>query len=376
MATPILIGADIGATELILASRLVDGSIRFKDFSLCNSDSVPFSSELEKVRGGVLPSVGSGAWRLATSIESGSGVLVEKHREPLCIWSAIEYLLSRGDPKSFEAFRIDHSFLPGSSSHPISSIFPSISRIEELRINVPLSELTGSFPILLVNMKTGSSFYRIDSPRDIVRVGGSSIGATTIAALGESLINRGSLTEIVGEALGLEGTSSADLLVEDIYGGDCESIGLPGSIIASCFGKVGSRELPKSDIAKSLLDLMCINTAQLTKLHAKLNGCRTAIIVGSIGESLQVAECIQRVLNILSVRDGSPLSAVFFKHTRYLGCLGALLRREMLVRGLSGNQLSSIPVDTATVEDSVDDETCTKLRISTPKPPQTTDLLN
>jgi len=31
-----------------------------------------------------------------------------------------------------------------------------------------------------------------------------------------------------------------DMLVKDIYGGDCTSLGLPGDLIASSFGKVAA----------------------------------------------------------------------------------------------------------------------------------------
>jgi type II pantothenate kinase len=159
--------------------------------------------------------------------------------------------------------------------------------------------------------------------------------------------------------------SCTDLLVEDIYGGDCDSIGLPGSIIASSFGKAGSdstSEYPY-DMSKSLVDLAAINTAQLANLHAQLNGCKSAIIVGSIGgsnELLPISECIQRVLNIVnrSRRETTGLEAIFLKQSKFLGCLGALLQRPQD----TAYDLST-PNDTATIRDFVNDETCTKLRI-------------
>lgn len=175
--------------------------------------------------------------------------------------------------------------------------------------------------------------------------------------LGQALVGTGTMGGLVERAATIQGTSGADLLVEDIYGGDCASIGLPGHVVASCLGKAKSTAGESADLAKSLLGFFAINTAQLTNLHASMHGCRTALIVGAV-DDVGVAECMQRVLHILA-RGRRPLRAVFFRNARYLSCLGALLRREHLVK-----QFGSRPRDTATVADGLDDETYTKLRLS------------
>ena len=84
------------------------------------------------------------------------------------------------------------------------------------------------------------------------------------------------------------------------------------------------------------------------------NNFRTAVIVGSLGDKMEISECIQRVLNILR----SDVEAVFFQDSKFLGCLGAMLRREQILNGLVN--------DTVTMTDFVDDETYTKLRVATP----------
>lgn len=346
--------------DLLLAIRENSGSaIEFSEYKLV--DTEVFQEVLSKYRGRVVPSVGSGAWRLSNDIRDVSGALLEKHREPICIWTAIKHVLNEPD-YMMEAYKFVYK-TPDLAQYPISAPFPDREVLLDSMISVSYAELTDSFPILLVNVKTGTSFYRIDSPNDFVRVGGSSIGASTIHALGKSLTFCSPSTEsLLKLGLSVEGPSKSDLLVEDIYGGDCSSIGLPGSIIASCFGKTDIHT-NMSDLAKSAIDLMCINTAQLTNLHAQLNGCRSAVIVGAIGNvehELEITECIQRVLNILSGSSSTPLGAIFFNQAKYLGCLGALLRRESLIDSLS------VPVDSATMVDGVDEETYTKLRVLTP----------
>ena len=352
-------GADIGAFEMVLAIRTAQGHIEYCDIPLSDNDNV--NMIFRRFRGKVLPSVGCGAWRLSETWSTNLGVLIEKHREPVCIWAAIEYNLSQVVSGSFSAYRYDLTRANCATLHAISSPFPSRVSIDGIKVDVSLEELNSSFPILLVNVKTGTSFYRLDSPSEFVRVGGSSIGLSTVGALSKSLAGCESLAACVALARKLVHPSEADLLVSDIYGGDCDSIGLPGNIIASCFGKANNARIPAPDMAKSLLDLICINTAQLTNLHASLHGCKQAVIVGSIGEVPELTECIQRVLAILS-KGKDTLRAVYLEQSRYLGCLGALLRREKLVAGLSETFID-VPVSTATVADGFADETYTHLRV-------------
>lgn len=353
-------GADIGSLEITLAIRDTDQTIRFDELKLTDAR---LSMVLgENLRGRVLPSVGNGSWRLSDTFQKQHGVLIEKHREPVCIWTAIDYILSFEGGDVGSAYRFSYQNDLPAARYPISSPYPSSEAVERLMTPVSLRELTNSFPILLVNVKTGTSFYKMNSPTEFTRVGGSSIGASTTMALGKSLVGKSSLSSMLQAARALEKPSSADLLVEDIYGGDCVSIGLPGSIIASCLGKAHQDARDSPDLSKSLLDMICINTAQLAYLHAGLHKCRTVLIVGSVGEEPVLSECIQRVLHILSGQKHEPLRAIFLKQSRHLGSLGALLRRETLLRELS---VPNVPMNTATVADGVHDETYTKLRVGT-----------
>lgn len=365
------IGADIGALTMTVASRVERGSaVEFVEIPL--TDTKQLAAHLHAYRGQVVPSVGSGAWRLACDIETTCGVRIEKHREPLCVWLAIRNLLDTSDD-NLEAYSFKYQ---GESDayYPISAPFRDDRALLPLRVSVTYNDLCDNFPLLLVNVKTGTSIYRVDSPTEFVRVGGASIGSSTITGLSSALIDAtqsNSLTSTLSESRKIQGSHCrTDLLVEDIYGGDCVSIGLPGSIIASCFGKADetSSEHSKPDLAKSLIDLICINTAQLAHLHAQLNNCTTALIVGSVGgsdEQLAVSECIQRVFNILnksSAGVSAPIRPIFFCQSKYLASLGAMLLGEQK----SG---SSEPKDTATISDLVTDETYTKLRVATTPPP-------
>jgi len=359
------IGADIGALTVNFASRRKSGHVvDYTEFPL--SDQERLMVELGRFRGHIVPSVGSGAWRLASDLEQKCGVMLEKHREPVCVWLAIRHLLETSNDL-FEAYKFEYSS-QSDAFHPISAPFRSEVTVQPFMRPVRYSDLCSMCPILLVNVKTGTSIYRVDSPTEFVRVGGSSIGSSTITGLGSALVESGgSVSSVLSESRKIQNDHCrTDLLVEDIYGGDCVSIGLPGSIIASCFGKTDecSPADAQPDLAKSLIDLICINTAQLTHLHAQLNNCSTAVIVGSVGgseEHLVISECIQRVLNILNKSSSSPVDAIFLKQSKFLGCLGALLIGEKQTGAVQ-------PHDTATISDLVVDETYTKLRVATPPP--------
>jgi len=69
------------------------------------------------------------------------------------------------------------------------------------------------------------------------RVGGSSVGGSTFWGLVKLLTSCDTFDEVI--RLTESGSSSnVDMLVGDIYGGDCSSIGLGSNVIAASFGKI------------------------------------------------------------------------------------------------------------------------------------------
>jgi hypothetical protein len=95
---------------------------------------------------------------MAESLKSEIGVVIEKHREPLCVWSAIEYLL-RTSEDPFEAYSFKYANkIDG--LYAISAPFPPERKLKSLMQPISLDDIMSRFPILLVNVKTGSAFYR------------------------------------------------------------------------------------------------------------------------------------------------------------------------------------------------------------------------
>ncbi|ELK27756.1 Pantothenate kinase 4 [Myotis davidii] len=73
--------------------------------------------------------------------------------------------------------------------------------------------------------------------------------------------------------------ANVDMLVQDIYGGAHQTLGLSGNLIASSFGKSATTvrlcpapEFSPEDMAKSLLHMISNDIGQLACLYARLHG--------------------------------------------------------------------------------------------------------
>jgi pantothenate kinase len=103
------------------------------------------------------------------------------------------------------------------------------------------------YPYLIVNLRSGATFTRIDSPTKFTRICGTSIGGSLFWGVLRLLNYFSDPTEAVQSAA--KGDSSkVDLSVGDIYGGDYSGIGLSSNFIASSFGKLKDLDNP-SDFA-------------------------------------------------------------------------------------------------------------------------------
>jgi pantothenate kinase len=121
------------------------------------------------------------------------------------------------------------------------------------------------YPYLIVNVRSGASFTRVDSPDQFERVCGSSIGSSFFWGILRLLNYYNDPTEAVYAAA--KGDSSRiDMSVGDIYGGSYTGIGLAENYIASSFGKLKDlngpeelRSVMKEDVARSLLTMTAVN---------------------------------------------------------------------------------------------------------------------
>ncbi|KAF4721799.1 Pantothenate kinase 1 [Perkinsus olseni] len=322
-----------GMEDWTIRSTDDESEIRFVDFDL-NDTQQFLSTEVgqyllslqRKTKSNSFAGVGSGVWRLQDSIERSLGARCERHRESACVLAGINYVLRHVPQECFYFPNIGKD-----SGVNLAGSLPSNSELVEEMEFVNSEKFQSIFPFLMVSMKSG-----------ILRCGKTC------------------------------DFSPLDLLVSDIYGGDYPSIGLKGNTVASSFGKANNREqrehVKSSEIARSLMNLMSMNTAQLAYLHASLYGIDNVgrqilrsifcFLQASSQDSLcQVFSSIQSSFNFWT---GGRMKALYFRHAHYLGALGALLKRESTLATMTpGREL--IPCDTVTLEQSLLDERLTNL---------------
>lgn len=220
------------------------------------------------------------------------------------------------------------------------------------------SQLSDTYPYLLVNIGSGVSILKVDAPAKFTRIGGSSLGGGTLWGL-LSLITGAQTYDQMLDWTREGDNSNVDMLVGDIYGSDYGKIGLKSSNIASSFGKVfqnrrGSISRPNStssmantpqsptshttshtdiskrnrkfknpDICKSLLYAISNNIGQIAYLQAKVHNVQNIYFGGSyIRGHLITMNTLSYAINFWS--QGSK-QAFFLKHEGYLGAMGAFL---------------------------------------------------
>lgn len=181
------------------------------------------------------------------------------------------------------------------------------------------------YPYLLVSVRTGTSLYRVESPEQFKRVGGSSLGGSTFWALSKLLCPFTDPAQAVEE--GLKGDNQqVDLLVADIYGPESDALGLASQLLACSCGKLAwaDTELRPQDISKSLIVLLVLNLAQIAFMQAELEGVSTIVMSGNAVKKEETSRMVQFCMDYWSGGQAHP---VFIENEAYLGCLGVLLRK-------------------------------------------------
>ncbi|KAF5405985.1 Type II pantothenate kinase [Paragonimus heterotremus] len=247
---------------------------------------------------------GGGAYRFRELIESKVGIEFDKEDEMECLIRGCVFML-RNIPD--ELFFYDKHCTPA-------------------HVFVP-SGFLDTFPFLLVNIGSGVSILKVDSPTSYCRVGGSSIGGGTFWGIG-SLLSGGkySFDELL-ELADAGDHRKVDMLVRDIYGGDYTTLGLPGDVIASSFGLAArSPDQPRclADMVKSLLITVSNNIGQLACMYAKQHNLTRVLFGGFFirGHGLTMS-VITYAVNFWSA---GKQRALFLRHEGYLGAVGAFVK--------------------------------------------------
>jgi len=186
------------------------------------------------------------------------------------------------------------------------------------------------FPLILVNMGSGVSILRVDSaaPNDFVRVGGTACGGGTFLGLARALTSAETFEAALALAEGGD-AAHADKLVRDIYGEEgSASLGLPGRLTASNFGKLSEPHggtdgcrCSEQDLARSLLQMVTQQSVLLATAFAKHDNCigRVFFVGGFVDEANRLARAAIAA-NFRSLGG----CAYFLRHSDFLGALGSL----------------------------------------------------
>uniref|UniRef100_A0A0K0DAU7 Pantothenate kinase n=1 Tax=Angiostrongylus cantonensis TaxID=6313 RepID=A0A0K0DAU7_ANGCA len=245
---------DIGGTLVKLVystvcERSIGGEpevlLNFKKFTVIEA-CLEFIKENwhDRVSDDVLHCTGGGSFKYAEMMHKSLGVKVKRTDEMRSLIFGCDFLLQNNEDESFtyhhEAVGIEYQYKP--------------------------IDTDSIYPFLLVNIGTGISVIKVDSPSMFQRVGGSSMGGGAFIGLGHLLTSAQNFDDLL--LMAEKGDHrKCDTLVCDIYGGSYENLNLPGDLIAGSFGKcsrIGKHF--KSDIAKSLLLMISNNIGQVKRL--------------------------------------------------------------------------------------------------------------
>ncbi|KAI5623000.1 pantothenate kinase 4 isoform X1 [Silurus asotus] len=249
----------------------------------------------------VIKATGGGAYKFRDLIEKKLKLKVDKEDEMSCLIKGCNFVLKNIPHEAFVYAKHADLEFRFQNTHP------------------------DIFPYLLVNIGSGVSIVKVESEDKFERIGGSSIGGGTFWGLGALLTKTKRFDELLQLASKGQHTS-VDMLVKDIYGGASESLGLPGYLIASSFGKSATtdKEFSKEDMAKSLLHMISNDIGQLACLYARLHNLTRVYFGGFFIRGHPVTmHTITYSINFFSKGE---VQALFLRHEGYLGTIGAFLK--------------------------------------------------
>ncbi|CAJ0593018.1 unnamed protein product [Cylicocyclus nassatus] len=259
----------------------------------------------------VIHCTGGGSFKYAEMMRNSLGVQVQRTDEMTSLIFGCDFLLKNNVDESF-TYHHEATGIERYQYKPIAA--------------------DSIYPFLLVNIGTGISVLKVDSPSQFQRVGGSSMGGGAFIGLGNLLTSAQSFDELL--LMAEKGDHrKCDTLVCDIYGGSYENLNLAADLIAGSFGKcsrMGKRgargdqeRATEQDIAKSLLLMISNNIGQMAMLYG-MRFAMKRIYFG--GFFIRKHPITMRTLSYaINYWSKGNMEALFMKHEGYLGAVGAFL---------------------------------------------------
>ncbi|XP_031549269.1 4'-phosphopantetheine phosphatase-like [Actinia tenebrosa] len=257
----------------------------------------------------VMKATGGGAHKYKDMLTTKLGVRVDKEDEMQCLIRGCNFVLSTLPDEVFQFCRDEDS----------QYVFRHLESNE-------------IFPYLLVNIGSGVSIIQVNSKDHYQRVGGTSMGGGTFWGLGSLLTKAKGFDELL--ELATQGQhKNVDVLVKDIYGGPYTGSGLPADLTASSFGKAvrscndkqeDGHKFAECDIAKSLLQMISNDIAQIASLYARLSGIKKIFFSGYFIRGIPAT--MHTLTYGINYWSKDAQQALFLRHEGYLGAIGAFLK--------------------------------------------------
>uniref|UniRef100_A0A1B6EFC2 4'-phosphopantetheine phosphatase n=1 Tax=Clastoptera arizonana TaxID=38151 RepID=A0A1B6EFC2_9HEMI len=258
----------------------------------------------EKMAGKTIKATGGGAYRYADLLQEKLGLSVDKEDEMSCLIKGCNFLLKNISDEAFLFHR------HGNPEYEFLTADPNI------------------FPYVLVNIGSGVSIMKVESEDKYERIGGTATGGGTFWGLGSLMTKAKGFDELL-ELAEKGDHRNADMLVRDIYGGNYESLGLTGDLIASSFGKVCPKrgkevQCSEEDVARSLLFTISNDIGQIACLYAMMHNLNKVYFGGYFLRNHPLSmHTISFAINYWSRGTVQPR---FLRHEGYLGAIGAFMK--------------------------------------------------
>lgn len=254
---------------------------------------------------------GIGGKQVAERIELVYGVKLAFTANTPCLIKGLEYM------------RVNHCetffYFPGSDLRQILSIGRFTDRSATKINGLPEGSL---YPCLLLNLRSGLSFYRLNSATDYRRIQGSCLGGTTIWSIVKLLTSFKSPEEALRASVTGDNTL-IDMSVGDIYGTNYDMAGLDHNVIASSCAKLRVTQDPApQDLAKSVFGMFIVNFTQIAWLIAEAENVTKIVVTGNIITVPSLMDAVQACMNFWS--QGTK-QLLFNEYSFYLGALGELI---------------------------------------------------
>lgn len=226
--------------QLSFYSQRLSGTLHFIRFETAHISSAVNMASMLRTPNCIrrIHATGGGSVKYAKMFRREQGIKLSPHDELETVVRGIVFTILELPDKEF------YTYAPSTAEDAESGLEDIIGNYKRIPFPIQVSHgekfvIEGLFPFLVVNIGSGVSILKVDSPTEFQRISGTALGGGTYYGLCKIL----DLCDTFDEAMDMAeigDSRKVNLLVRDIYGGEWDKHGLSGDITASFFGKAVS----------------------------------------------------------------------------------------------------------------------------------------